>query len=228
MVAAEDGLEVVVFEEIKELRCIGGAVGHAGPEGEVGEEGDGAFLVEAMEGVVEEGEGAMGDGDLGLGAVAGVEADKLPASVVEDVVEGIGKDVHERGAIVVADVIVVATDDADGNAEGFEEIADGRELSGRAVVGEVAGEEAEVGFLLGGFHLGDDFLEELAAGLADVMQIVEDEEMEIQRLALAGEEGYGADGGGEERSGGGAEKLATRERPDLEHGGSISGWGGTA
>ena len=130
----------------KSLALVG-RLGRKLPMGKWVSRAVGRFLSRVFSGVGREGQRVLVDGGLAAGAaLGGIGGDKLPAAVLEEVVDGLGEVVFEGLAVVVAGLVVVVADaDVEGHFQGFEDVVDGGVLLLGAVFGHVAEDDGEVG-----------------------------------------------------------------------------------
>src|SRR5207253_10159705 len=99
------------------------------------------------------------------------------------------------------------------------------QLLGPAVLGEIAGQEAEIGPFLVALHLGDYFFKPLAAALVEIMDVIDHEEVKCRRAAGAvRQQGARPASGGQKAAGTEAEHLAAVELALLGHLCSVTVW----
>ena len=141
-----------------------------------------------------------------VGVLRAIEAEELPAAVLERVVELSGKGRVVAGAVAIDDEIMVSWHGMEGCAEFAEGCAQGDILRGFAAVGEVAGHQAECGVRSTLAHFRDDVAEERRAIFVEEMQIVHGDEGEpFPRIRRARE---AAESERDEWRGGEAESIA--------------------
>ena len=98
-------------------------------------------------------------------------------------------------------------------------------MLGPAVLGEIAGQEAEIGPFLVALHLGDYFFKPLAAALVEIMDVVDHEEVKCRGVPGAfREESTRPASGGQQAAGTEAEHLAAVELVMLGHLCSVTVW----
>jgi len=207
-VTAEGAAKVEAVEAGEEIAGVERAAKNAVAEREMGADEGGFCAVQRGKRGVEPGEGGRLDvREEDMAALRGIEADELPAGVLEVIIDGAGEDHVERGVVRVGGVVVIADCGVKGNAEAAEDILYGRELFQVAIFAKVAVDKTEVGLMAA--HRGDDGAEPRVATFVAAMDVVDDDEPE--RGGLGGGGGAGAEAKGEESGAGGAEHLAAGE-----------------
>jgi len=186
-VAAKGTAEVESIESVEKGAGIQRAAEDTVAQGEMGADDGGFCAVEGGKGGIEPGEGrGLNEGEEDFAVVGGIEADELPAGVLEVVVDGAGEDLVEGGVAVIRGVVVIANGGVEGDSEGTEDVLYSGELPGETVIGEIAVDEDKVRVM--GADIGDDLAEPRVAALVAAVDVVNDDKTE-GRGRLGGGEG---------------------------------------
>jgi len=181
----KSGLQVVLFEHFEHIFSVFRAHLDGFAEREMGEGDERPVLADFFGGLGQETDGWLVNSCLVSAHTLGaIEANELPAFVVEVVIEAIGKNGVVARPIGLSEVIVISRNGVKGNSEAAENFLYGAEFLFVAMMGEVTGNEAEVG-LRTGFDLLEHTFEEGGAFFVNEMDVVDGGETEIAGTGFA-------------------------------------------